>query len=82
MKRRIAALLMAVGFMLATAAPAALAQGLGGSDPNPGTSEGSNSNHNTPPTEKPGGFHRNSHANEHDSGTSTGFGQRVEEQQP
>jgi hypothetical protein len=81
LRKRVAVLVAAavmVLSMLAASAPA-FAQGEGGCDPNPGGSEASSSNHNTPPGEKPGGFHRNVEANEHDPGTTTGFGERVEE---
>jgi hypothetical protein len=84
MRRRIAALLMVVGFMLATAAPAALAQpedhpgqGSGATDSNPGNSEGSASHVSTPPGTKPGAVVRHPTANEHDtSDTATGRGRR------
>jgi hypothetical protein len=89
MKKRVAALLMVMGFMLATAAPAAFAQdgcveefpgaGSGACEQNPGGSEASRSNHETPPSSKPGGFHRDSTANEHDEGTQTGRGTRTED---
>jgi hypothetical protein len=82
MRRRIAALLMVVGVMLATAAPAALAQGEGGSDPQPGQTEKARAGHGPPSEVKPGLAHRNTQANAHDpSDPSTGFGRRVEEQQ-
>jgi hypothetical protein len=87
MKRRIAALLMVVGFMLATAAPAAFAQdgcveefpgaGSGACEVNPGGSEGSRSIHQTPPLTKHGAANRSGEANEHDTNTDTGRGERV-----
>jgi hypothetical protein len=77
MRRRIAALLMVVGFLLATAAPVS-AQGEGGCDANPGASEGSSSPNGTPPQGKPGHLNRDTTATEHDpSGSGTGFGNRV-----
>jgi hypothetical protein len=83
MRRRIAALLMVVGVMLASAAPAALAQpeddpgqGSGATDPNPGQTEASRSNHETPPNFKPGAGRRSTEANEHDEGVNTGRGTR------
>jgi hypothetical protein len=84
MRRRIAALLMVVGFMLASAAPAALAQpedhpgqGSGAIDSNPGRSEGSKSHVSTPPPVKPGGTVRDPTASEHDtSDPRTGRGKR------
>ena len=67
--------------MLAVSVPA-FAQGVGGSDPNPGGSEGSSARHETPPQGKPGTRQRADEGNEHDpSDPSTGFGQRVDEQQ-
>ena len=82
MKKRIAALVMVVGFMLATAAPT-FAQGVGGSDPNPGQSEGSSAPIGTPPQDRPGTSIRDPIANEAEprTGTGSGFGRRVEEQQ-
>jgi len=81
LRKRVAVLVAAavmVLSMLAASAPV-FAQGTGGCDPNPGGSEGSRSNHQTPPTTKPGAFHRNTEANEHDEGVGTGFGDRVDE---
>ena len=79
MKRRIVALLMVVGFMLATAAPG-FAQGVGGCDPNPGNVEMSRDPIGAPPVEKPGSAQRTTIADENDpSGIETGFGERVEE---
>ena len=82
------ALLMVMGFMLATAAPTAFAQGegsdqgVGGSDPQPGQTEKAQSPQIDPPQAKPGGFTRSTTANEHDpSGGQTGFGKRVQQQQ-
>jgi hypothetical protein len=87
MKKGIAALLMVVGFMLATAAPAALAQsegfdqGVGGSGPSPGRTKGSDANTSTPPHSRPGTNRRDSSANIHDtSDQRTEFGKRVDEQ--
>jgi len=88
MRRRIAALLMVAGFMLATAAPAALAQpeehpgqGSGATDPNPGQTQEASSHNVVPPTGKPGGARRDPTANEHDtSDPSTGRGKRNEPQ--
>jgi hypothetical protein len=80
MRRRIAALLMVVGFLLATAAPAALAQGEGGCDPQPGQVEKAQSPQINPPQGKPGATRRDSSGVEHDpSDPRTGFGDRVEE---
>ena len=80
------ALLMVMGFMLATATPTAFAQGegsdqgVGGSDPQPGQTEKAQSPQIDPPQAKPGDFTRSSTANEHDtSGGKTGFGNRVQE---
>ena len=54
-------------------------EGVGGSDPNPGASEGSSSPLGTPPQGKAGASIRDPEANEHDpSGTGTGFGYRVD----
>ena len=65
--------------MLVASAPV-FAQGVGGCDPEPGATEGTRSNHQTPPNSKPGVFHRNTTANDQDpSGFGTGFGERVEE---
>jgi hypothetical protein len=82
MKRRIAALLMVMGFMLATATPAALAQGegfdqgVGGSDPQPGQTEKAQSSGIQPPQDKPGGLHR-SDSSHGTTDSTTGFGKRV-----
>jgi hypothetical protein len=75
MKRRIAALLMVVAFLLATAAPAAFAQGAS-CEPGPGGSEGSRSIQTTPPQTKLGAVAQDPEANEHDTGTTTGRGER------
>jgi hypothetical protein len=88
MKKYVAALLVALGMLLVMAAPA-LAQevgcveefpggGSGACEQNPGTSEASRSQHQTPPTSKPGGVQRSSEANEHDTNTETGRGERIE----
>jgi hypothetical protein len=66
MKRRVAALLMVVGFMLAKAAPAfAQERRPGACDPNPGLSEGSASPWVTPLIGVPDVIIRHSTANEH-----------------
>jgi hypothetical protein len=49
-------------------------QGSGATDPNPGQTEGSRSNHGTPPTQKPGSFHQSQQGLDHGgkNGTETG----------
>jgi hypothetical protein len=67
--------------MLVVSAPM-FAQGVGGSDPQPGQTEKARSGQSTPPQGKPGGIKRSPTANEHETSDSrTGFGRRVEEQQ-
>lgn len=71
LRKRVAVLVAAAGMllsMLAASAPA-FAQGVGGCDANPGASEGTSSNHGTPPTQKPGTFH-DPHSGK--NGTATG----------
>ena len=77
MRKYVAALLVALGLLLVMAVPAFAQEefpgaGSGATDPNPGQTEGSRSNHSTPPTTKPGLAHRDTEANEHDTGTDTG----------
>ena len=82
MRRRIVALLAMVVMlsMLAASAPV-FAQGLGGSDTQPGQTEKAQSPHSDPPLQKPGDFTRSTTANDHDpSGAQTGFGKRVQQQ--
>ena len=81
MKKYVAALLVALGMLLVVAVPALAqeefpGQGSGATDPNPGNTEASRSNHGTPPEFKPGAGARNVEANEHDEGTTTGRGKR------
>ena len=81
LRRRLAVLVaaaMMVLSMLVASAPV-FAQGQGGCDPEPGATEGTRSNHQTPPTLKPGALHRDTTANDKDPGTSTGFGVLVVE---
>jgi hypothetical protein len=92
MKKYLAALLVAVGILLLTAAPAFAQDGCveefpgagsGACELNPGGSVGSRSNHQTPPESKPGSFHRSSDGNEHASGgDQTGRGERLSESSP
>jgi hypothetical protein len=82
--KRVSVLVGAVMMVLSIFAASApvFAQGEGGSDPNPGFTEGSNAPTSTPPQGKPGTIHRDSSANDHDTGDQrTGFGKRVDEQQ-
>jgi hypothetical protein len=78
MRRRIAALLMVVGFMLATAAPAALAQpeGCPGGELQPGQSgERERAPFDAPSGGKPGSALRSPSGDEHDpSADTTGRG--------
>jgi hypothetical protein len=78
---------MMVLAMLAASAPAFALDGCveefpgGGSgacELNPGQSEGSRSQYQTPPTDKPGAGTRHVEANEHDTNTLTGRGERIE----
>jgi hypothetical protein len=79
MKRRIAALLMVVGFMLATAAPAAFAQGTGKCDPQPGQAEKSRSPQAAPPGARPGDMHSDHSGGAHDTNSGlTGRGERCQ----
>ena len=86
MKKCLAALLVAVGMLLVMAVPAFAQDGCveefpgagsGACEQNPGGSEGSFSNHQTPPLTKPGAVRRDSEANEHDTNGDTGRGDRV-----
>ena len=83
MRRRIAALLMVVGLMLATVAPV-LAQeetlGPGACDQNPGFGEGSSAPIGTPPQLEPGASRRNTEADEHDDETGTRRGELSEDE--
>ena len=87
MKKYLAALLVAVGILLLTAAPAFAQDGCveefpgGGSgacEQNPGNSETSRSVQATPPLGKHGAVARDPEANEHDTNTATGRGERIE----
>jgi hypothetical protein len=79
---------MVIGFMLATAAPAAFAQGegfdqgVGGSDQQPGQTGKAQSSTSTPPQGKPGSIQRSESGSKNDpSDNGTGFGKRVEAQE-
>jgi hypothetical protein len=83
MKKYLAALLVTLGMLLVMAVPALAqeefpGQGSGATDLTPGMSEGSSSQHPTPPTEKPGGVRRSGEANEHDTNQQTGRGERLD----
>ena len=86
MKKYLAALLVAVGILLLTAAPAFAQDGCveefpgagsGACEQNPGQSEASRSIQSTPPAGKHGAVARDPEANEHDTNTLTGRGKRI-----
>ena len=52
--------------------------GSGACELNPGQTEGARSRHTTPPGNKPGAFERDVIANEHDTNTTTGRGERID----
>jgi hypothetical protein len=75
---------MMVLTMLAASAPA-FAQECGGAscEPNPGGSAGSSSNHQTLARSKPGGAHKSPSGTEHGTQeTTTGRGERISESSP
>jgi hypothetical protein len=81
MRRRIVLLVamavMAVAMLSATA-PAFAQECSGAScEVQPGQTEKARAFHETPPATKPGSIARDAEANEHDSGTRTGRGERI-----
>ena len=77
MKRRIAALLMVMGFMLATAAPVfAVPEGCPGGEMQPGQTTGSHARQTSPSETKPGSARRSDSGDVHDtSDDQTGRGE-------
>ena len=72
MKRRMAALLMVEGFMLATAAPVfAVPEGCPGGEMQPGQTQGARSPFSTPSEGKPGSALRSESGDVHDTSNDT-----------
>ena len=76
----VAAAVMVLSMLAASAPVFAQELGTGACDPQPGNTEATRSPITQPPHTKPGGFIRSNEANEHDEGVATGRGNLAEEQ--